>query len=271
MINSHKLPITFAAQPLQLELDRLEPEHWVAHFNSSYFEGDWSGIALRSAGGAADQLYPDPSTPQNVIADSEILARCPNLRQVIESFACPIRSARLLRLTAGSSIKEHKDYQLGYDEGEIRLHIPIFTNPDVAFFLDGRQVVMNEGECWYLDFNLPHYVDNHSAVDRIHLVMDCAIDDWLLQLFPADAFTPAMPDPAATATSPFSLAQLESFRQAVLGDTALQQRLRATSDRSAFVRLVVEIGAEQGYRLVPEDIHEGMRQARREWLERWIQ
>jgi len=271
MLKSHKLPITFAARPLQLEVERLEPEHWVAHFNSRYFEGDWSGIALRSPGGAADQLYPDPNTPQDDIADSEILARCPSVRQVIESFECPVRSARLLRLTAGSSIKEHKDYQLGYEEGEIRLHVPIFTNADVDFFLDGHRIVMGEGECWYLDFNLPHYVENHSRVDRIHLVIDCAIDDWLLQFFPADAFTPEPPASAAEATPPFSLDQWESFRQAVLRDPALQQSLRATSDQGAFVRLVVEIGAEQGFRFGPEAVRDRMNEARRKWLERWIQ
>jgi len=41
---------------------------------------------------------------------------------------------------------------------------------------------MAEGECWYLDFNLPHYVDNRSSDDRIHLVVDCHVNDWVTSL-----------------------------------------------------------------------------------------
>jgi hypothetical protein len=33
-------------------------------------------------------------------------------------------------------------------------------------------------EAWYLDLNLPHRVANRSAVNRIHLVVDCVIDEW---------------------------------------------------------------------------------------------
>jgi hypothetical protein len=257
--------------PLQRETADLPTEQWVAHFNSGYFDGEWSGVALRSAGGAAGHLFSDPNAPQGNVADSEVLERCPKLREVLGTFQCPIRSARLLRLTAGSSIREHKDYQLGYDEGEIRLHIPIFTNADVAFFLDGRRVVMNEGECWYLDFNLPHHVENHSAVDRIHLVLDCAVNDWLLDLFPAEAFAPDVSNPAAIEQSAFSSGELERFRHAVLRDPGLQRRLRTTSDRGAFVRLVMEMGIEQDFHFAPEDVQEAMLKARRAWSDTWIQ
>jgi hypothetical protein len=40
---------------------------------------------------------------------------------------------------------------------------------------------MKEGECWYLNFNLPHRVKNSGTADRIHLVIDCVVNDWLLQ------------------------------------------------------------------------------------------
>ena len=38
---------------------------------------------------------------------------------------------------------------------------------------------MQEGEAWYLNFNLPHRVKNGSSSDRLHLVMDCTVNDWL--------------------------------------------------------------------------------------------
>jgi hypothetical protein len=60
---------------------------------------------------------------------------------------------RLLRLGPGGVIKEHRDYDLGYDLGEARLHVPIVTDPEVAFHLRNRRVTMAEGETWYLDLS----------------------------------------------------------------------------------------------------------------------
>jgi aspartyl/asparaginyl beta-hydroxylase (cupin superfamily) len=85
-------------------------------------------------------------------------------------------------LKAGSAIKEHTDYKLAYADGEVRLHIPVATNPGVEFVLDGARVDMKEGECWYNNFNLPHRVVNRGSTDRIHLVVDCEINDWLRRI-----------------------------------------------------------------------------------------
>jgi hypothetical protein len=62
----------------------------------------------------------------------------------------------------------------------------------------------------------------------------------------------------------------EQFREIVLQDLALQERLRATTDHGSFVDLVVRVGEEQGCRFTPEDVEEAMRANRRAWLERWI-
>ena len=64
----------------------------------------------------------------------------------------------------------------------MRLHVPVHTNADVDFVLDDQRVPMAEGELWFLNFNKYHSVDNRSSVDRIHLVIDCVINDWLRQL-----------------------------------------------------------------------------------------
>jgi hypothetical protein len=185
MLTSLQLPFSFDPDRLKADVDALLPEDWVPHFNTSYYEGDWSGVALRSVGGVARQLYPDP-TAQDGYADTDILARCPYLQEVLTTFACPLESVRLLRLAARSHIREHRDYRLGYEDGEVRLHIPVHTNPDVAFFLNGTRLNMREGECWYLNLNLPHRVENQSDIDRIHLVIDCVVNDWMRDLFPAD-------------------------------------------------------------------------------------
>ncbi|MCP3137687.1 aspartyl/asparaginyl beta-hydroxylase domain-containing protein [Pyxidicoccus xibeiensis] len=182
-----RLPFRFDVAGLQADLASLPPGTWVPHFNKGYYEGDWSGVPLRSIGGMEGRIYPDP-TGRESYADTPLLSRCPAFRAALAAFQCPIGSARLLKLAAGARIREHTDYNLGFDDGEVRLHIPIVTHPDLAFFLAGQRVVLQPGECWYLDFNLPHRVENPSDTDRVHLVLDCVVDDWLRAVF-ADAIS----------------------------------------------------------------------------------
>jgi hypothetical protein len=179
-----KLPMRFDARRLQADLAGIQPDEWTAHFNTSYYDGLWSGIALRTTEGAHVPLYPDPSKSSYV--DLEVLRRCSYIAEVLAGFACPLQLVRLLRLSPGSNIKEHRDYNLSYEDGEVRVHIPIRTNPGVEFAVDGDVLPMGEGECWYVNFNLPHRIDNRGTTDRVHLVIDCVLNDWLRGMFPPE-------------------------------------------------------------------------------------
>jgi hypothetical protein len=173
-----RLPLRFDAPELLGDALALPTEDWVPHFNTGYYEGDWSGAALRSVGGAARQLYPDP-TAQASYADTPLLARCPAVAQALAAFRCPLLSVRFLRLGAGSTIREHRDFNLGFEDGEVRIHVPLSTGPDVEFLHAGERVDMAAGDAWYLDLNLRHAVANRGQHARIHLVVDCVVDDWL--------------------------------------------------------------------------------------------
>jgi hypothetical protein len=153
----------------------------VPHFNTTYYEGDWSGAALRSVGGEAGRLYPDP-TAGGRFADTSLLDRCPGVRAVLDAFTCPLLAVRFLRLGPGSRIREHRDHNLGIEDGEARIHVPVTTEPSVEFLLEGTRVDMAAGEAWYLDLNLPHAVVNHGTRPRVHLVVDCVADAWLYDL-----------------------------------------------------------------------------------------
>jgi len=180
-----KLPLEFDAIRLRGDLGRLVPEDWSPHFNKRQYEGDWSGVALRSTPGARVPLYPNPTMKEFV--DLPVLDRCPYIREVLACFHCPLRVARLLRLGAGSRILEHTDYNLGYEDGEVRIHIPVQTNPEVEFVVGGEPLPMREGEAWYINFNLPHRIHNRGTTDRIHLVIDCDLNPWLDAMFPKPA------------------------------------------------------------------------------------
>lgn len=177
-----KLPLVFDRVRLRQDLDGLRDGDWSPHFNQRQYEGEWSGVPLRSTPRAHVPLYPDPTS--NEFVDLPVLDRCPYLREVLAAFDCPLTFVRLLKLGPGSNIREHRDHCLSYEDGEVRIHIPVQTNPDVEFVVDGQALPLREGEAWYINFNLPHRIFNGSTTDRVHLVIDCRLNAWLDAMFP---------------------------------------------------------------------------------------
>jgi Aspartyl/Asparaginyl beta-hydroxylase len=191
-----RLPFTFDPARLAADLARVAPAEWIPHVNRHDYAGQWSGAALRSIAGAAGNIIPDAHGTE-AFADTALLARCPYFREALAAFRCPLQAVRLLRLHAGSRIAEHVDHALDFEDGEVRLHIPIATSEQVKFHLDGARLLMAPGECWYTNVNLPHAVDNEGCTDRIHLVIDCRVDAWLREVFAATPRPP--PDHYAAA------------------------------------------------------------------------
>lgn len=177
-----RLPFTFDPEKLRADLARVLAAEWIPHQQKKHYDGQWSGAALRSIAGTRDNLVPEARDGQR-FADTALLARCPYFQEVLAHFRCPLNAVRLLRLHAGSAIAEHVDHALDFEEGEVRIHIPIVTSDGVRFILDGTRLVLAPGECWYTNVNLPHAVENTGTVDRIHLVLDCVVDDWLREIF----------------------------------------------------------------------------------------
>lgn len=175
------MPVDLAG--LQADVRRLAGAEWVAHFNTRQYEGDWSGVALRSPGGQSGRLYPD-LTEKLSWQDTAELAQCPAVVALVALLGCPVTSLRFLQLAPLAVITAHRDHQLRLEDGEVRLHVPVFTNPHVEFVLEGERVVMAEGECWYLDLTGSHSVHNRGTSPRVHLVVDCVVDDQLLRFFP---------------------------------------------------------------------------------------
>lgn len=271
MLSCLKLPLTFDPHGLMQDLNRISSDEWVRHFNDQYYQGEWSGVALRAVEGASRQLYSDPGKDE-AFTDTPVLARCPSLQRALAALECPVKSARLLKLGAGARIIEHRDYNLSLDDGEVRLHVPITTSPLVDFYLNGERVVMNPGECWYINANLPHKVENRSDSDRVHLVIDCKVDDWLRSLA-ASASEQIEAPPASLASNkdrPSSPAALERFCNSVFKDVSLQEQLRQVIDRELFVDLVVRLGDKRGFTFNAQDVNEALRANRRAWIERWL-
>ncbi len=177
-----RLPLAFDADLLRADLDRLAGDAWIEHLVRQNYDGDWSVLPLRSVQGArhpVQMIYADPTA--TAFEDGPLLDRAPYLRRVLARFHCPLQTARLMRLTPGSTIKTHRDHDLAAEQGMARIHVPITTNPDVAFLLNGVAVTMTPGSAWYLRLSDPHSVANRGATDRVHLVIDCVVDAWLTE------------------------------------------------------------------------------------------
>jgi hypothetical protein len=181
MISTLRLPLACDLPRLQTDLATVAPAGWHPHFNTSYYDGDWSGIPLRGQPGIHVPLYSDPTGTD--FADLPAMAECRYVPDRLAQLQCPLESVRFLKLATGATIREHRDFGLRFEEGAIRLHVPVHTHPDVSFELDGAAVPMAEGEVRYLNFDLPHRVTNGSPCDRVHLVIDARVNDWLTELF----------------------------------------------------------------------------------------
>jgi aspartyl/asparaginyl beta-hydroxylase len=268
MLSCLKLPLNFDPESLSADLMQISSDEWVRHFNDRYYEGEWSGVALRAVEGASAQIYPDP-TRTEPLNDTPVLARSPSLQRALATLECPVKSARLLKLGPSARIIEHRDYNLSLEDGEVRLHVPITTSPLVEFYLNGERLVMLAGECWYINANLPHKVENRSDEDRVHLVIDCVVDDWLRSL--VSSVSPRIDSPTRPSKEkPSSPEALSRFCELVFQNVALQERLKQVSDKPLFIDLVVRVGEESGFSFNDQDVRETLRANRNAWIERWV-
>lgn len=177
-----KLPFSFDVGRMRRELDGIEQSHWIGHFNTGAYDQGWSCIPLRSVGGRIDHIMPLDGA---AFADTPLLAQCPYLREVIDSFDCEKTSVRLMALQPGGIIREHRDDQASLEDGMTRLHVPIRTSPQVLFRIEGEAVHFSAGDTWYLNASCLHGVENRGPQPRVHLMIDCVTNPWLESVFQA--------------------------------------------------------------------------------------
>jgi hypothetical protein len=265
-----RLPLCFDAELLKSDLVTMISADWRTHFNAQYHDGGWAGIALRSVDGHTENLYPGPVENASY-SNTPVLTELPNIRDALGRFHCPLEAVRLLRLMAGGRIHEHRDYGLGLEHGIVRLHVPLIAGPDVEFYVDGERILMREGECWYLDLSLPHRVHNRGTADRVHLVLDCKVDGWLLSLFPTaeEALAQRKEPQYLAAVARSSQRQFDDFRALVLADTELQQQLNL-DDIENFTAAVLSAGRKAGFLFTEDNVRAAIEKGRRAAFERMI-
>lgn len=187
-----KFPFTFNTEKMVQDLSLVLEKNWIPHFNTNGYDGNWNVISLYAPQGDPSNIF--AHTKATDMMETSVLQKCLYFKEILASFRFPIIAARILRLGVGSEIKPHRDHELGYENGNFRLHIPIITNPKVVFVLDGNPIKMNAGSCWYTNVNYVHAVHNLGSSDRVHLVIDGERNAWSDNLFfslaPEESFGP---------------------------------------------------------------------------------
>jgi hypothetical protein len=176
-----KFPIQFDQHLLMKDLNLVMADKWIPHFNTGGYVGNWNAVSLYAKDGNEQNIF--ASMQNSSISETILMKQCSYFKEVLAYFKFPILSVRLLRLEVGAEIKPHRDHELGYEDGQFRLHIPIVTNPDIEFILDGERLMMLPGECWYTNVNFIHSVANRGTIDRVHLVIDGIRNEWTDELF----------------------------------------------------------------------------------------
>lgn len=249
-----RLPLMIEVDPLRAALADIDEALWQAHFNRDYYQGDWSGVALIAPDSQVALAHGDgpPIKRQPWLND-------PRWEQGLRGLEVEIRSVRLLRLGGASHIREHRDYDLGGADADMRLHVPLLAPEEVDFMLEDQRVPMRTGECWFLDLYRRHSVNNHGDSPRIHLVIDCRPGPWLDGRI-ADGLAST---PAAQAGR-FNLAY-GRFQRWLEERPQLLQELDALLDPEVLIERSLALGRQQGLLFSPDQVRAALR-ARRQVL-----
>ncbi|MCJ2177186.1 aspartyl/asparaginyl beta-hydroxylase domain-containing protein [Novosphingobium album (ex Hu et al. 2023)] len=157
-----QLPVLFDAERLQAEIAALPDDAWVPHPDG--VPGNSAARLISADGGETDSVH-------GQMLPTRWLAGMPYMRQVLAGFGVVWGRSRLMRLEPGVGVPDHADINYHWHT-RVRLHIPVFTRPEVRFHCDGQAVHMAAGEAWVFDNWRRHHVENKAASARIHLVAD---------------------------------------------------------------------------------------------------
>ena len=157
-----KLPVRFCGETLANEVSALPANAWIEH--PQKYDGNIA-VPLISPDGAITQLASGPMGP------TQWLGECPYITEIMQALPSTWGRSRLMGLEAGAIVPEHVDVHY-YWRTHLRVHIPVITNPKVAFTCAGETIHMQPGECWLLDSFYKHEVANRGSELRVHLVMD---------------------------------------------------------------------------------------------------
>lgn len=168
----YRLPFRFDAAKLAAEIAALPPQSWNRNFRD--LKGTAS-VALISPRGDAVEGEDAP------LAATQALAALPYVAQVLAALDLKLGRTRLIRLEPKAGFPPQADSG-PYWQSRVQIHIPVRTNPEMAFFCMRQPAKMGAGECWSYNNGAMHRFVNDSGESVIHLVIDVPGDSGFYRL-----------------------------------------------------------------------------------------
>ncbi len=156
------------------EIDTITGDQWNTQFRSKIHQ-DTQSIFLRGH-------PPIDNIPED--SDRNILSQLPYIKHFIHHELPGVpRKCLIAKLLPQGVIKLHEDGSkqrnpksgLIYDyfKSTIRLHIPIVSNENVAFYIKNQFYNMPVGEAWAINNLSTHgVINNNTDLVRIHIIVD---------------------------------------------------------------------------------------------------
>ena len=98
-----------------------------------------------------------------------------------------LQNFRIQAVAGGGDLGLHRERIIAIPKREhdykLRFHLPVVTNPNVRFTMDGKQYIMEAGRVYLFNQSCMHGVSNKGNSMRVHLVWDCYLNDYIVNQF----------------------------------------------------------------------------------------
>lgn len=119
----------------------------------------------------------DSAMPRNTGDESLGQRECLNgyALDIIQNMPCAPHDIQIAVHTPGTKLPSHQD-----SNDRFRFHIPIITNPDARFIINGIDIHLPaDGWCYLVNTTYMHSTENLGNTDRVHVYGNIWVEDIL--------------------------------------------------------------------------------------------
>jgi hypothetical protein len=159
---------------------QIHPELWDIHNDRKEFDqsshAGTSDIWVRYNDPANLAQGYDKYTSEHDSVWHPAYSKLPQLRPIIFGLMAKCEAVRLggvliTRIPPGGHILPHADSGWHPEYYNVKLYVPIFSNPHCVNRVGDEYVIMAPGDCWYFDNLKEHEVINNGDTERVTLII----------------------------------------------------------------------------------------------------
>jgi len=153
---------------------------------SDYHTGGWQTLSLLNRTSDPTDTVIEDCDP----VETSLLKQLPETRALLRGLGFQYMWVRLAKLEVSAFMHEHRDYQELRNVRRLRLHIPVITNPFSSIVIDRTRIHLALGYIWKLNPIHRHAAGNFGKEPRIHIILDCYLDEALEALVSTETLDP---------------------------------------------------------------------------------